>query len=118
MKGSMHINKFSTRVITFRLAAALEKYELDLRALARTWSDRALFRGLQEQFGELRILGASLPRLSVSWVAVLVSRTRLLQSLCSRGAPALAVLQEHLQAVDALRKRCLHSMGAQAVVLS
>lgn len=113
----MHIKEFSTRVVTFKLAAALEKYEMDLRALADTWLDLDLFRRMQEEFSELRILGASLPKLSVSWVAVLVSRTRLLQALCSRTAPAMAALQEHLLAVESLRKRCLRTMGAQAGAL-
>lgn len=115
----MQIKEFSTRVVTFKLAAALEKYEMDLRALAESWLDPELFRRLQEEFGELRILGASLPRLSVSWVAVLVSRTKLLQALCSRTGPSLAtVLQEHLAAVEGLRRRCLRLIGAQSVVLT
>lgn len=114
----MHIKEFSTRVVTFKLAAALEKYEMDLRALAETWLDPALFRQLQEEFSELRILGASLPKLSVSWVAVLVSRARLLQAVCSRTAPALAALQEHLFAVESLRKRCLRTIGAQGAALA
>jgi len=113
----MQMKEFSTRVVTFKLAAALEKYELDLRALADTWVDAECFRRIQQEFGEMRILGASLPKLSVSWVAVLVSRTRLLQALCSRtAAPAFLVLQEHLAAVESLRQRCLRSIGAQGVV--
>ena len=118
MKGSMHIKQFSTRVLSFQLAAALEKYEQDLRTLAHGWRDPDLFRRVQEQFADLRILGASLPRMSVSWVAVLVSRTRLLQALCTRSAPRVAVLQDHLQAVDGLRKRCLRSIGAQTVAVT
>ncbi len=114
----MHIKEFSTRVVTFKLAAALEKYEMDLRALADSWLDAELCRRLQAEFGELRILGASLPRLSVAWVAVLVSRTRLLQALCGRTASAGAALHEHLLAVDGLRRRCLRSIGAQTVALA
>ena len=113
----MHIKEFSTRVVTFKLAAALEQYEMDLRALADTWLDLDLFRRMQEEFSALRILGASLPKLSVSWVAVLVSRARLLQALCSRTAPTMAALHEHLLAVESLRKRCLRTMGAQAGAL-
>lgn len=112
----MHIKEFSTRVVTFKLAAALEKYELDLRALADTWLDPDLFRRMQEEFSELRILGASLPRLSVCWVAVIVSRARLLQTLCSRTGPAVSALHEHLLAVEVLRTRCLRAIGAQSVV--
>lgn len=114
----MHIKDFSTRVVTFKLAAALEKYEMDLRALADSWLDAELCRRLQAEFGELRILGASVPRLSVAWVAVLVSRTRLLQALCDSAASAAAALHEHLLAVDGLRRRCLRSIGAQAVALA
>jgi hypothetical protein len=114
----MHIKEFSTRVVMFKLAAALEKYEMDLRRLAEAWLDAALFRRLQEEFSELRILGASLPRLSVAWVAVLVSRTRLVQALCRGRSSWGAELQEHLKAVEGLRRRCLRSIGAQNVVLA
>ncbi|HEY0823312.1 MAG TPA: hypothetical protein VGD76_05940 [Ramlibacter sp.] len=114
----MHIKEFSNRVVTFKLAAALEKYEMDLRALADTWFDAQVCRRLLAEFGELRILGASVPRLSVAWVAVLVSRTRLLQALCDRTSSAGAALHEHLLAVDGLRRRCLRSIGAQAVALA
>ena len=114
----MHIKEFSTRVVMFKLAAALEKYEMDLRRLAKAWRDAALFRRLQDEFCELRMLGASVPRLSVAWVAVLVSRTRLVQALRRGCVPSHADLQEHLKAIDALRKRCLRSIGAQSVVLT
>lgn len=115
----MHIKEFSTRVVTFKLAAGLERYEMDLRRLAGEFLDAQLWRRLQSEFGELRILGASLPKLSVAWVAVLVSRARLLQAACGRTGPAFAaVLQEHLAAVEGVRRRCLRMMGAQAVVLA
>lgn len=112
----MHIKEFSARVVTFKLAAALERYEMDLRALADTWIDPELFRRLQEEFSDLRILGASLPRLSVSWLDVVLSRARLLQALCGRSAPVFTALQEHLAAVEGLRARCLRLIGAQAIV--
>lgn len=108
----MQDKEFSTRVVAFKLAAALEKYELELRALATDWFDTVRFRRLQQEFGELRILGASLPRLSVAWVAVLVSRTRFLQAVGNRAAPVRTVLDEHLAAVEGLRQRCLRSIGA------
>lgn len=114
----MHIKEFSTRVVMFKLAAALEKYELGLRRLAQAWLDAALFRRLQDEFSELRILGASLPRLSVAWVAVLVSRARFVQALHRGRHPSGAELQEHLKAVDGLRRRCLRSIGAQSVALT
>jgi hypothetical protein len=116
----MRFTQLPTRVVTFKLAAALERYELEMRALlADTWVDLACLQRLQAQFGELRMLCASLPKLSVSWVAVLLSRAKLVDALCRRAGPAAAeLLQEHLEAVEGLRKRCLRTMGAQAVVLT
>lgn len=114
----MQIKEFSARVMTFKLAAALEKYEMDLRALADPWFDPDVFRRLHEQFGELRLLGASLPRLSVSWVAVLVSRAKLLQALGQCTAAAGTALHEHLAAVERLHARCLRMIGAQGARLA
>lgn len=115
----MQLKEFSARVTTFKLAAALERYEMDVRALADTWLDLRLAQRLQRELKELRIYCASLPKLSVSWVAVLVSHARLLQSLRGRRGPApAALLHEHLTAVDGLHKRCLRMMGAQGVVLT
>jgi len=114
----MHIKDFSARVATFKLAAALEEYESGLRALTQCWLDADALRRLQQEFGAMRMLGASLPRLSVSWVAVLVSRARLLQSLCGRGGSLVAALQEHLAAVERLHARCLRAIGSQAPALA
>lgn len=114
----MHIKEFSARVVTFKLAAALEQYEMDLRSLTECWLDADALRRLQQEFGAMRILGASLPRLSVSWVAVLVSRTKLLHALCARTAAAGSALHEHLAAVAVLRTRCLRAIGAQGPSLA
>ena len=114
----MRIKEFSTRVITFKLAAALERYEMDMRSRAEQWLDLECCQRLQAQFTELRLLCASLPRLSVSWVAVLLSRAKLVEALSSTGAGASALLHEHLAAVEGLHKRCLRMMGAQGVVLT
>lgn len=109
----------SARVLTFKLAAALEKYEMEVRALAGGWLDLELCRRLQGQIGELRLYCASLPRVSVSWVAVMVSHARLLQAGCDRLLPASsALLHEHLAAVEGLRHRCLRMIGAQGPALA
>lgn len=113
----MHTKDSARHVATFRLAAALERYEMDLQALAQRWRDAELRRRLREQFREMRLLGASLPQVSVSWVAVLVSRSRMLQALFARGF-AGAALQEHLHAVAALRNGCLRLLGAQGAALT
>jgi hypothetical protein len=114
----MHMKEFSARVVTFKLLAALEQYELDLRALTESWVDAEALRRLQQEFGAMRILGASLPRLSVSWVAVLLSRARLLQAWCGRSEQLRAALQEHLAAVKGLRFNCLRTIGAQTQALA
>ena len=113
----MHIKEFSARVVSFKLLAALEQYELDLRALAESWIDAEALRRLQQEFGAMRILGASLPRLSVSWVAVLLSRARLLQAWCG-GEQVRVALQDHLAAVRGLRFNCMRMIGAQTAALA
>lgn len=115
----MRIQQLSAPVAMFKLAAALESYDMRLRALAERSLDVDLVRRLQREFGELRLLCASLPKLSVSWTAVLLSRARLLQALCQRAKPAAStLLHEHLAAVEGLRLRCLRFMGAQSVVIT
>jgi hypothetical protein len=114
----MQDKKISAPVAPFKLAAALETYEMDVRALPQAWRDPHLLRRLQAQFRELRLLGASIPKLSVSWVAVLVSRTRLLQAVSSRSGAAAAALHEHLADVEGLRKGCLRMIGAQGWALA
>jgi hypothetical protein len=110
----MRLKEFPAPVAMFKLAAALERYEMDVRALAGRSFDREVYRRLQHEFSHLRCLCASLPKLSVSWVAVLLSRTRLLHAVRQRaGATASALVQEHLAAVDSLRSSCLRMMGAQ-----
>lgn len=115
----MRVQELSIRVAAFKVAAALEQYEMDVRALVERRPDRELTRRLGQQLRELRNQCASLPRLSVSWAAVLVSQARLVQAACTRAGPATAVLlQEHLAAAETLRKRCLGLLGSQGVVLA
>jgi len=109
----MQKNEFSARVVAFQFAAALERYELALRALKMPWLDLALLRRIQREFRQLRILGAALPRVSVSWMAVLVSRDHLLQALRAHTGRATAALHEHLASVEDLRARCLHLLARQ-----
>lgn len=115
----MQKKDFSPRVATFMLAAALEKYEVDLRKLVDTWLDLELYRQLQAQWHQLRIYCAALPRLSAAWVAVLVSHGKLLNLLTRNARPAaMELLQEHLAAVDRLHQRCLRMIGARGNLLA
>jgi hypothetical protein len=121
MEGPVEVKQSSARAVSFKLAAALENYELDIRALVDSWWDTELVRRVEADLRQLTLYTASLPRLSVSWAAVLLSRAKLLKALCSRaalGAFDVGVLHEHLSAVEGLRRRCLRLMGAQCVVLA
>jgi len=104
----MQSNENSVRVLAFQLAATLERYEMELRTLADAWLDAALLRRLQDEFRQLRLLGASLPRLAGAWIAVLVSRAHLLQALHTPRSRVARALQDHLVSVEDLRARCLH----------
>ena len=104
----MQSNELSARVVAFQFAAALERYEMELRSLTVPWLDLGLLKRLQREFRQLRMLGAALPKVSVSWMAVLVSRDRLLQALRARTGRATAALHDHLVSVEDLRARCVH----------
>ncbi|MBC5781343.1 hypothetical protein H8N03_00205 [Ramlibacter sp. USB13] len=115
----MRTKELSAPVAMFKLAAALERYDMRVRALAGRSLDLEIVRRVQHDFGELRLLCASLPKLSVSWTAVLLSRAKLLQALCQRAGPAAAaLLHEHLAEVEGLRRRCLRAIGAQGLALT
>lgn len=115
----MRIKEVPARVAAFRIAAALDNYERDVRALVDARFDLDLWRRLAEQSRQLRMQCAALPRLSVSWMAVLLSQVQLLRAVCGRARPrARAMLQEHLRAIEALRGGCIRIMGGQGAVLA
>jgi hypothetical protein len=114
----MRTKEVSARVAAFRIAAALDHYETDVRALADRRYDLALWRRIAGRSRQLRIQCAALPRLSVSSMAVLMSQVRLLRAVCARAGPRTqAVLQEHLRAIEVLRGGCVRIMGGQGTVL-
>ena len=115
----MQVKEISIRVAAFRIAAALDEYERDVRALVDARFDLDLWRRLAAQSSQLRMQCAALPKLSVSSMAVLMSQVRLLGAVCNRAGPkAQAMLQEHLRAIEILRGRCLRIMGGQKAVLA
>jgi len=63
-------------VIAFQLLATLEEYERDLQSLSASSSDAAL-QAASARFDTMRSLAAGLPKLSVCWVEVLISRHEL-----------------------------------------
>lgn len=99
-------------VTAFRLAALLERYEQDVEELTSGWPDADLHAEASRRLGEMRLLCAGCPVLSVPWVHVLISHTELLHCMwmespeeAPRGAQRCKA--EHLLAVRALRDKCL-----------
>jgi hypothetical protein len=100
------------RAIAFQLIAALEKYEHDLLPLAKGY-DPERYANLSRQFEELRLFAASLPELSVPWVAMLISRTEMTFALFKAqqaqkrgGGEQATFLEKHRFAVEELRGSC------------
>lgn len=54
--------------MAFRLAAMPEKYEEDIEELTSTWLDAVLYARISGDPGEMRVLCAACPSLSVPWV--------------------------------------------------
>jgi len=100
------------RAITFQLTAALDAYEHDLQALFDTPSEAAIYQRLAQHFDQMQMYAASLPQLSVSWVALMISRAELMHALwrdaqdAGAHADGALLLEQHRDAVDALRRRC------------
>lgn len=97
----------------FQLAALLEQYEQDVEQLTSTWLDAALYERVCRELGDMRLLCAGLPLLSVPWVNLLISHAELMHCLW-RGAPgggasspAERCKERHLVAIHTLREKCL-----------
>lgn len=102
------------RAIAFQLAAALERYEEQSAEMVRTWLDMDLYAQVSGLVDEMRLHCASLSRLSVPWVAFLISHSELvfcLWRLGSRpagGCPEVqACVGRHSAALRDLRQCCV-----------
>ena len=96
----------------FRLAALLEQYEQDVEELPFPCLDAAFYQRVSRELGEMRVLCAGLPLLSVPWVHLRISHAELVHGLWSASASGEDSDHErrkahHQAAIRALRQKCL-----------
>ena len=97
--------------IAFQLAATLDAYEQELGRLRLVQPAPDTLAQLAQHFDQMQLYAASLPQLSVSWVALLISRAEFTHDLWrAQGAPEPGnlqiLLEQHKEAIDGLRSRC------------
>lgn len=98
--------------IAAQLAADLVSYREGLRQLLQRHWEPDLYRELSEQFDRIQMKAAALPRLSVAWTEVLISRAELMQALWNLRTPTRingrveALHARHGQRVDDLIATC------------
>lgn len=103
------------RAMALQVAITLARYERHVRRLPDTWLDMELYRTVSQEIDEIRLSCAALPELTVPWTALLLSHADLVYALwhCGGtrdGPPRDTVehkLEEHLERVDALARRCV-----------
>lgn len=107
--------------IATQLAADLVSYREGLRQLLQRHWDPELYRALSEQFDRMQMLAAALPRLSVAWTEVLISRAELMHALWNLRTPTRingrveALHAQHGQRVDELLASCArYTVAAEA----
>jgi hypothetical protein len=107
------MNKGIERAIAFQLACALERYDEDSAEMVRTWLDMELYAEVSRRVDEMRLHCGSLSRLSVPWVAFLISHSELVFCLWrtserpSSSCPEVqACVSRHSAAVRDLRESC------------
>lgn len=99
--------------IAFQLAASLDDYEARVTAMVSGWPDLEAYAASSADVDRIRMYSAALPDLRVQWVEVLITHAELVHHLW-RGSSGRAagedrrgpVLEQHLDAVRALRSRC------------
>ena len=97
--------------IALQLIEALEAYEADVKLLCGSWLDMELYQSVSQQVDELRLYAAALPRVSVQWVAVLISHAELIHSLwkarkseADDAASVENLLVDHIAAIHLLNR--------------
>lgn len=102
--------------IAFQLAATLDAYEQELEGLSLNVADAERQGRLAEHFDQMQAYAASLTELSVSWLALMISRAEFTHNLWSareRGRQAAdlkLLLDQHREAIAAMRARCTRMM--------
>jgi hypothetical protein len=98
------------RTAATQLVSALDRYDQDLSVLVARGYQPELYSRMSRRFDEMRGFAAALPKLSVSWVTLLISRVDLTHSLfLAHNGDASGVegqFTAHTVAVATLRKEC------------
>jgi hypothetical protein len=107
-------NKGIERAIAFQLAAALERYDEQSAEMVRTWLDIELYAEVSRRVDEMRGYCGCLSRLSVPWVAFLISHSELVFCLwrsgsrpCGSCPEVQACVRKHSAALRDLRQSCV-----------
>lgn len=112
------------QAIAARLAAALKQYDRQCAEMVRTWLDMELYAAVSARVDEMRACCESLSRLSVPWVAFLISHSELVFCLWRAGSgnscspEVQACARSHSVALRDLRQGCARlvawEQGSQA----
>ena len=95
-----------------QLAMSLAAYERGLTSLLEERWDPDLYRHLCDDFDRIQMYASSLPRMSVEWTELLISRVELAQALWSLRTPArvdgkvVAMLANHRARIADVVSRC------------
>lgn len=119
------MNRGLEQAIAMQLVSSLEQYEEQCAEMVRTWLDMETYAEVSALVDEMRPRCASLPRLSVAWMAFLISHSELVFCLWRAGAGSSgkpevqACLLQHAAAVRSLRQYCVRlaqgELGGQAL---
>ena len=106
-----HTGSVVVQAIAEQMLGELDAYERLLARLMREPRNPELVQLLSEQTDRIYICGQTLPRVAVSFTEFLVTRAELTHALwtgraTSRGEPAATLHQEHLAAIELLRRAC------------
>jgi hypothetical protein len=106
--------------IGMQLVEKLDGYEVDLDRLLLAPHDPELYRQISHSVDHMRMLSATLPKLSVCWVELLIRHFELTHGLWriqqgSEQPGAMEPLREQAQhAARRLRERCLEVVAGLA----
>lgn len=112
--ASMSASHFPVlRASALQTAAALERYEANVRRLVATWLDMDLYATVSQEIDEIKAYCGTLPDVTLPWSALLVSHAELVHTLwrsgetgASRDDEVAARLAEHLACIAALAEAC------------
>jgi hypothetical protein len=104
--------------ITFQLAAAIEAYEHDVEKMVSHEMDPELYQRVSHHMDQMRMYAASVPRLSVAWVELLIRHFELTHAMwrAQNGHADWQAVRDireaQRNAAQALRRHCLQILAA------